>query len=394
MITSTRKRDRAGFTLIELLVVIAIIGVLVSLLLPAVQSAREAARRAQCTNNLKQIGIALHNYNSAVGCFPPGRMYPDQTVPATGRQDASAYSSYGGTVTPGVWNGHFSVHCHLLNYMEQVPAYNALNFGVTNLGRITTGGGTTPLSPNYTSYVLAQSTFTCPSDDPGPRDGVAENSYRANFGGSTASAGGYLRATSPYNERYTGAGAPNGAFDYGPGLTVARFRDGTSNTVFFAERLKGSGLTSGGTKADHIYLSSGAFSASSPNIPVDPGVVGSLFDTCKSRVPLATDFFTGNGRWPQGSDYCDGWGFSWYISTLYNHVATPNWQGWDCGVGTSLSDVPFDHGIVSARSYHPGGVNVLLGDGSVKFIKDSVALPTWRALGTRAGGEAISADQY
>jgi prepilin-type processing-associated H-X9-DG protein len=127
---------------------------------------------------------------------------------------------------------------------------------------------------------------------------------------------------------------------------------------------------------------------------VDPGAPNSLFDVCLNRRPLATDFFTGNGRWPAGNDFSDGWGFSWYIATLYNHVAPPNWRGWDCGVGTSLMDVPFDHGIISARSAHPGGVNVLFGDGSVKFVKDSVNLVTWRAIGTRAGGEAVSSDAF
>jgi prepilin-type N-terminal cleavage/methylation domain-containing protein/prepilin-type processing-associated H-X9-DG protein len=385
------RRTSTGFTLIELLVVIAIIGVLVSLLLPAVQSAREAARRAQCTNNLKQIGLALHNYHSTHDAFPPGRMAPDQTT-ANGRQDTSAYSSYGGLVTPGVWMGHFSVHCHILNYMEQVAAYNAMNFSVTNVGRLTIGG--VVYSPNFTSYALGQNTFICPSDTIGPRGATCENNYRANFGGSTASAGGFLRGTAPFNDRYTGPGAPNGAFDYGPALNTAAIADGLSSTVFFAERLKGSGLSSGGTRADNIFLNGGAYTASSPNIPVDPGAPNSLFDVCLNRRPLATDFFTGNGRWPAGNDFADGWGFAWYIATLYNHVAPPNWRGWDCGVGTSLMDVPFDHGIISARSAHPGGVNVLFGDGSVKFVKDSVNLVTWRAIGTRAGGEAVSSDAF
>jgi prepilin-type processing-associated H-X9-DG protein len=125
--------------------------------------------------------------------------------------------------------------------------------------------------------------------------------------------------------------------------------------------------------------------------PID---TDTAFQTCLTRAPLATDFFTSNGRWLAGTDFSDGWAFSWYIATLYNHVAPPNWKGWDCGFGSSLMDTPGEHGIVSARSAHPGGVNVLLGDGSVKFVKDSVNTQTWRGLGTRNGGEVLSADAY
>jgi prepilin-type processing-associated H-X9-DG protein len=84
---------------------------------------------------------------------------------------------------------------------------------------------------------------------------------------------------------------------------------------------------------------------------------------------------------------------AWYSATMYNHVAPPNWRGWDCGVGSSIIDVPSEHAIVSARSSHPGGANVLLGDGSVRFVKETIGIETWRALGTRRGGEVISADQ-
>ena len=114
--------------------------------------------------------------------------------------------------------------------------------------------------------------------------------------------------------------------------------------------------------------------------------------------PAQSAFFYQHGRYVSSPDFrlqfSDGWGFAWYVATLYNHAAPPNWRGWDCGLGTSIVDVPSEHAIVSARSQHPGGVNAMLGDGSVKFIKDSVNLQTWRALGTRNGGEVISADAY
>jgi prepilin-type processing-associated H-X9-DG protein len=94
------------------------------------------------------------------------------------------------------------------------------------------------------------------------------------------------------------------------------------------------------------------------------------------------------------SQFSDGWGYSWYVATRYNHVAPPNWKGWDCGVGSSIMDVPSEHSIVSARSQHPGGANVMLCDGSVKFENDTVDLTTWRGLGSRNGGEVISSDAY
>ena len=95
-----------------------------------------------------------------------------------------------------------------------------------------------------------------------------------------------------------------------------------------------------------------------------------------------------------GLQFSDGWGYAWYISTLYNHVAPPNWLGYDCGLGSSLMDAPREHAIVSARSFHPGGANVLMGDGSVKFVKNTVSIPTWWALGSRSGNEVISSDSY
>jgi prepilin-type N-terminal cleavage/methylation domain-containing protein/prepilin-type processing-associated H-X9-DG protein len=377
------RRTRGGFTLIELLVVIAIIAVLISLLLPAVQSAREAARRAQCTNNLKQIGLALHNYHSTHNSFPPGRMYPDVVIAgATKTGTYTSYSLANAPDSPGNWTGIYSVHCHLLNYLEQVNAYNAMNFTGVNVGSLMDASGNI-IAANYTAYTLTQSTFLCPSDPNTTGSGPGgENNYRANFGGSTPYAGGSIR---PDNTRK--AGTDNGAFTYGPGIAISGITDGTSNTVAFSERTKGSNKQSApGTSSDSIGVF-GFTLTFDPNVDSD-----ALMQACQG-VNSGTSWFYQQGRYAPspgfGLQFSDGWGYAWYVATLYNHVAPPNWIGYDCGVGTTITDVPSEHAIVSARSQHPGGVNSLLADGSVRFVKSSVSLPTWRALGTRAGGDAV-----
>jgi prepilin-type N-terminal cleavage/methylation domain-containing protein len=368
---------RHGFTLIELLVVIAIVTILIALLLPAVQMAREAGRRAQCNNNLKQIGLAVHTYLTTSNVFPPGRMDPDFV--RNGAVQAS-YSNYNAAETAGngTWLGHFSVHCHILPYMEQAPAYNAMNFRAKNTPRILLFGAVN--SPNLTAYALAQDAFLCPSDANTTAGGNSENNYRYNFGGSTPFAG----AKDTFNQRDRTAGG-NGAFTIGYPFKPNDFVDGLSTTAMFSEHTKGSLVPRGGipTKVDMI---------TSP-VRVVSGLpdIETMYRACLDAPRVADPFnmMMEAGRFPVGSDFSNGWPFAWYFSALYNHVATPNWSGIDCGSFSAVCDTPGEHAIVAARSMHPGGVNVLSGDGSIRFYQQDIDLQVWRAIGTRNGSEIV-----
>jgi prepilin-type N-terminal cleavage/methylation domain-containing protein/prepilin-type processing-associated H-X9-DG protein len=379
-------RNRRAFTLVELLVVIAIIGILVGLLLPAVQAAREAARRMQCSNNLKQIGLATLNYESAHKKFPPGRFDPDYTV---GGVAQASYTTYPNTLPPGAWTGFRSVHTFILPFMEQGNIYNLIDFSRPTSVRMTTGGGVTPINANYQAYAKAANLFICPSC---PFTGViiTENNYRYNFGGSTPFGG--ARGTSSNNN--TGAISPagfscrgNGAFTIGQALTTGSFTDGLSNTAFFSERTKGSG---GNMSVARPGPSDVTNLSSRPDNLVDADV---LFSQCQAQVPPISNFnFNSMGRWLPGSDFSNGWPFGFYSSTMYNHVAPPNWKAIDCGTRSAIPDAPGEHAIISARSTHTGGVNVSMGDGSVRFVGDSIDLAIWRAVGTRDVGEVANID--
>jgi prepilin-type N-terminal cleavage/methylation domain-containing protein/prepilin-type processing-associated H-X9-DG protein len=350
------RARRSGFTLIELLVVIAIIAILIALLLPAVQAAREAARRAQCTNNLKQIGIAAHNYVSSFQVLPFGK--------------GASYDK----IVPGTpFYARWSTHSQLLIYIEQGNLFNSINF---NLAPETPGmAGDVPFMPPYqnlnrenaTSSRTQVATFLCPSDATPPVAGwPGANSYLGNMQTWACDLGeGNPSIVAP-------AEAPRGIFYYLSSVKLADITDGTSNTVFFSEKIRGSGTRDKDARSDSLVTAS-------------PTSLDDTYKTCMSMNPQTTTRLTmvQGASWVMGEMCC----------TQYNHVSTPN-SATCAGLGfanNSMANMPMQ---VPPSSQHPGGVNTLLGDGSVKFVKNSVSLLTWRALGTRNGGEALSADSY
>jgi prepilin-type N-terminal cleavage/methylation domain-containing protein/prepilin-type processing-associated H-X9-DG protein len=364
-----KVQSRRGFTLIELLVVIAIIAVLISLLLPAVQSAREAARRAQCINNLKQIGLAMHNYHTATGAFPIGVSASRNTWNANNGCDAQV-----------TWNG-WSVHGMLLPYLEQSVMFNAVNFMMDPL---------VCNSYNFNSTVFASglSMFLCPSDSnagPSKAQGYLNNYY--------ASIGTTIGIVQNYP--YQGSA---GLFTYGLPYGVQDCTDGTSNTVAWSEALVGSG-----TNGPFKYKGNGIFG---PCYAWTPDVSQNVAQTMATLNQCNTEWNNNTIQNPvKDLSYNKGqyWGWGAEAMSLFNTIVPPNstqYPWGDCRSGCSgcCGDgkcAAADHSEISnANSNHPGGCNVLFGDGSVRFVKGTISLSTWWAIGTRSIGEVISADSY
>jgi len=344
---------RRGFTLIELLVVIAIIGVLVALLLPAVQSAREAARRSQCTNNLKQIGLAIHNYHSANDCLPPGGEVNsnDYTNPA--------YVQYGWS--PGPQN--FSMNVRLLPYMEQTTTYNSANFAVSALWNVGGSSLVDGFGINKTLRRTKVASYVCPSDTNEFADDpqFPGCSYHNNQG------------TNRYNNAWRSTGP---TYYQGHDGSLQQLRsfgsitDGLSQTAMFSEYVKGKMTTT--LDGVHMTYNTANGVTTLPQGTIDPDY--QLAQICQQATTRAWDYkgeiwvFQDSGR---------GGG--------YYHIQPPNRKACNAaGVDT----------IVGASSYHPGGVNVLMVDGSVKFIKNSIDQRNWQAIGTMAGGENVPGEAY
>ena len=347
----TQSQKRSGFTLIELLVVIAIIAVLISLLLPAVQSAREAARRAQCINNLKQLGLAAHNYESANSSFPMGD-HP------------------GRNVNGSLMRQNFGIWVAMSQFLEQGNVFNMVN---TQIGMY--------FAPNSTASGIGLSTLWCPSDGevsstkyPGsPGDGWDDSPIPMRYSSYAGNGGPHPYRTwdggtpSTWNKGmfyHIGGNPSNGVTQ--PPVRIQQISDGTSNTIMFLE--------SSYTKA------------------------ASNAKTCNPTDPTAPY----GPKWWTSADYGDG-----VIGTGFG----PNYfKSSNCTSQYARGD----NYPMTANSFHPGGVNVGFADGSVRFIKDSVQswAPTsfakasntsytingqygvYQSLTTINGGEVISADAY
>ncbi len=353
-----RSRNPRAFTLIELLVVIAIIAVLIALLLPAVQSAREAARRSQCINNLKQLGLAVMNYESTNTCFPPSVIYP------------SPQDSYG-------WGP--SGMLSLLQYIEQGTLWNAYNVGAVQPN----AAGAGLYNENTTVFNAQIASLICPSD-PRMRATGSLSSYVGNAGGPLQ-----------MNNAWSGTWIPTPTNDFNylniqsaSMVTIASITDGTSNTGLMSECLTGmpnaGSVTSSETNPNiwkRVYFP-GTFSDQTATFA---GVMANI-NACKNIGPGIAAQGGARGDW--------FYAYPLYINYgSYNHMSGPNTRSCSSSSKPSWDSWGLDaYGIAPPSSFHPGGVNQLMSDGSVKFIKDSINLQTYWALGSRGGGEVISAD--
>jgi prepilin-type N-terminal cleavage/methylation domain-containing protein/prepilin-type processing-associated H-X9-DG protein len=348
-----RRSGRPGFTLIELLVVIAIIAVLIALLLPAVQAAREAARRAQCVNNLKQIGLALHNYMTAVDVLPPGR-----------------FNSH----IAGMGNC-WGAYSQLLPQLEQVSLFNSMNFNLAP-------DSTTTSVANATGFQTFITALICPSDSNAELivvsgEPFATHNYNLNVGS------GYPVVQNPVAPL---VGTPNGPFFENSRIGPAAFTDGMSNTTAVTETVRSTATSTYATDPLGVFLVTGNNSTSGPPISSDADYAS----LCLSLPSSTTQFQATRGvRWHYGAP-----GHS-----MYNHLRPPNDRNADCrgGLPHSTRSDPLWSWLslnIAARSKHPGGVNSLMADGHVQFIKNSINVLVWQGLGSRNGGEVISGDAY
>lgn len=362
----SRRLRRRAFTLIELLVVIAIIAVLIALLLPAVQSAREAARRIQCVNNLKQLGLALHNYHDSNLAFPPaaqGGMF-------------DVYMSYTG-------------YSFLLPYVEQGNAFNTFNFQL-NLFSGGTGYYGWSLPGNSTGFQLQFSMFLCPSNravaEVGATVGSGPDEYTVAPGKVAVTDYVFNAGASRYIEPDYGETNLNGPVGFNSAYKIADVTDGTSNTFIMAEAAGGS--------IRNKYRATGT-GANRVCIPMSTPL-----SYTAGTVYFENVMFMAYGRaraW--GTDKKVAGGLVGRTVDAVGYPYRPN----DCPYD-SMTDLFIDppgvpypaagQQVPNFRSTHPGMINAAFTDGSVRAIKDTISMPTYIGLSSIRGGEVLSADSY
>ncbi len=346
---SIRRHYRPGFTLIELLVVISIIAVLIALLLPAVQAAREAARRAQCVNNLKQLALASHNYESALGSFPMGNLYFKMpTCGANYPNDAALYTAF----------------VFVMPFLEQGAVNNSYNFN-----RVFASVA------NITAQTVQVAAYTCPSDSAAQPVLAGSIPYVHNSYGTSRGKNETISSTwgiasnpdprAPYASTCN-AGGSDGMFGPESSVKQAEVIDGTSNTFLFGEMSR--------------YNDEPASAFAIGNIAI---VFTDPYDSGDGTIGRPTSGATVIPRLNAAPDKTGA------ISTacFQGAVVPTDWYSMNDQACQQLGQYGF-------RSHHPGGANFAMADGSVKFLKNSINLATYRAFGTRAGHEIISADSF
>jgi prepilin-type N-terminal cleavage/methylation domain-containing protein/prepilin-type processing-associated H-X9-DG protein len=378
-VRTTKGKRNAGFTLIELLVVIAIIAVLIGLLIPAVQKVREAANRISCTNNLKQVGLAAHNYASANKHLPPGSgNFPPPPPP-----DPKAATSAA------------SILALILPYMEQANKYNQFNFNEdVNSG-----------PDNDAARKQDVASYLCPSD---PSSGginygtglYGRSNYFGNIGTTADSRSTEINRVGIFNFQLRTD--PDGWRRVSARVRLTDITDGTSNTAMFSETRRS--RVSEGTwppvddayNPTNVYLLPKNDAGWSDYTPM----TGPLFNETNPAALIVGMTYRCNS-WDYGPTNritYRGWQYYRDLPEMqtYTHTLPINYHGYDCGNIPIKNDPTDDYtrAHIAARSYHPGGVNVCFADGSVTFINDTIDFTTWHALGTRSGDEVLDSSQF
>jgi prepilin-type N-terminal cleavage/methylation domain-containing protein len=333
---------RRAFTLVELLVVIAIVGLLVALLLPAIQAAREAGRRASCTNNLRQIGIAVHNYQTNRGVFPPSALFAAGASIATNNQS-------------------WSIHGRVLPYIEEEAAFLQVNLESPWDAQVNTGVPTSRIG-----------TYVCPSEvndlvrvDATGAPYIYPHTYGFNFG--------TWKVWDPRTD--TGG---DGSFFVNSRLRPGSFTDGLSKTLCAAE-----------VKAFTSYFRN--TSDPGPTVPDDPADIAAFAGGANFKLGPQTNDNTGHTEWCDGRVHHSGF-TTVFVPNTYVPYQHTDGRTYDVDFNSrqeGTSSTQTTYAAITSRSYHPNGVNVAVMDGTVHFVREEIAPAVWRAGGTRAGDETV-----